>query len=89
MAIEAAVALTPPLRLADSYELSAYLIEVRDLQEDFYVGLAYHGDLLTLEDDAITFEWSEECQKQLDELVKAIWIPLTVHEGAHEDIVVY
>jgi hypothetical protein len=89
MTVVAAAPFTPPLRPVDRYELSAYLSDVRDLQEDFEVKLAYHGDLLTLEEDALTFEWSEECQKQLDELVKATCIPFTDQEGAHEGIVVY
>lgn len=69
-------------------QLSEYLCEVRDLQEDFNVRVPYHGTLEGLEEDALTWIWNSECQEELDNVVQAIGSPFIVQPGEVHDCIV-
>jgi hypothetical protein len=69
-------------------QLSEYLCEVWDLQEDFNVRVPYHGTLEGLQEDALTWFWNFECQEELDNVVQATSLPFTVQPGEVQDYIV-
>jgi hypothetical protein len=56
--------------------------------DDFQEEVPYHGDLLMLEQDALSWNWSSGCQKQFDDIVKATGLPVTNEDGSDRDVIV-
>ena len=56
--------------------------------DDFQVEVLYHGDLLMLEHDALFWNWSSDCQKQFDDIVKATRLSFTSEDSLDRDVIV-
>jgi hypothetical protein len=62
--------------------------EVADMMNDFDIQLPYHGDLLQLQEDVFSFEWTKDCDVQFNALQTATGIILLNFEEPVENGIV-
>jgi hypothetical protein len=69
-------------------EFLYFMQEVADMMNDFDIQLPYHGDLLQLQEDVFSFEWTKDCDVQFNALQTATGIILLNFEEPVENGIV-